>query len=84
MKYSTYSDISKKQCSVGFKVFYKRAKTDSEFTNSLYIWFYIYFITLFFHRDDVCQTNLKGGLKGWAKAGYPIKTGIGLTTLNKK
>jgi len=28
--------------------------------------------------------NLKGGLKGWAKAGYPIKTGVGLTILDKK
>jgi phage shock protein E len=28
-------------------------------------------------------TNLKGGLKGWAKAGYPIETGLGLTILNK-
>ncbi len=25
--------------------------------------------------------NLKGGLKGWAKAGYPIETGLGVTTL---
>lgn len=23
-------------------------------------------------------TSLKGGLKGWTKAGYPIKTGLGL------
>jgi rhodanese-related sulfurtransferase len=28
-------------------------------------------------------TNLKGGLKGWAKAGYPIETGLGVTTLTK-
>ena len=27
-------------------------------------------------------TTLKGGLKGWAKAGYPIKTGLGNMTLN--
>ena len=26
-------------------------------------------------------TTLKGGLKGWAKAGYPIKTGLGVTVL---
>ncbi len=26
-------------------------------------------------------TNLKGGLKGWAKAGYPIETGLGITKL---
>lgn len=25
--------------------------------------------------------NLKGGLKGWAKAGYPIDTGLGMTKL---
>ena len=29
-------------------------------------------------------TTLKGGLKGWAKAGYPIKTGLGITILNVK
>jgi len=29
-------------------------------------------------------TNLKGGLKGWANAGYRISTGLGLTSLNKK
>jgi len=29
-------------------------------------------------------TTLKGGLKGWAKAGYPIKTGLGVTTLTKE
>ncbi len=29
-------------------------------------------------------TNLKGGLKGWAKAGYPIETGLGVTTLSKE
>ena len=26
-------------------------------------------------------TNLKGGLKAWTKAGYSIKTGLGITTL---
>jgi len=26
-------------------------------------------------------TNLKGGLKGWAKAGYPVKTGFGITKI---
>jgi len=25
--------------------------------------------------------NLKGGLKGWAKAGYPVKTGFGITKI---
>jgi rhodanese-related sulfurtransferase len=29
-------------------------------------------------------TTLKGGLKGWAKAGYPIKTGLGVTVLKPK
>jgi len=29
-------------------------------------------------------TNLKGGLKGWAKAGYPIETGLGVTLLSKE
>lgn len=29
-------------------------------------------------------TNLKGGLKGWAKAGYPIETGLGTVVLNKE
>ncbi len=29
-------------------------------------------------------TTLKGGLKGWANAGYPIKTGLGTTVLKKK
>jgi rhodanese-related sulfurtransferase len=29
-------------------------------------------------------TNLKGGLKGWAKVGYPIETGLGVTTLTKE
>jgi len=29
-------------------------------------------------------TTLKGGLKGWAKAGYPIKTGLGNVVLNQK
>ena len=28
--------------------------------------------------------NLKGGLKGWAKAGYPIDTGLGVTKLDKE
>ena len=28
--------------------------------------------------------SLQGGLKGWAKAGYPIKTGLGVTKLEKK
>lgn len=27
-------------------------------------------------------TNLKGGLKGWAEAGYPIETGLGVTVLS--
>lgn len=26
-------------------------------------------------------TNLQGGLKGWAQAGYPIETGLGITKL---
>ncbi len=29
-------------------------------------------------------TTLKGGLKGWAKAGYAIKTGLGNVTLNQE
>ena len=29
-------------------------------------------------------TTLKGGLKGWAKAGYPVKTGLGVVTLKDK
>ena len=29
-------------------------------------------------------TSLKGGLKGWVKAGYPIKTGLGLSVLKKE
>lgn len=29
-------------------------------------------------------TNLKGGLKGWAKLGYPIETGLGITTLTEE
>jgi phage shock protein E len=28
--------------------------------------------------------NLKDGLKGWAKAGYPIDTGLGVTKLEKE
>jgi len=28
-------------------------------------------------------TTLKGGLKGWAKAGYPINTGLGNVVLNQ-
>ncbi|HIC43967.1 MAG TPA: sulfurtransferase [Sulfurimonas sp.] len=28
--------------------------------------------------------NLKGGLKGWAKSGYPIETGLGVTLLSKE
>lgn len=27
-------------------------------------------------------TNLKGGLKGWAKAGYPVETGLGTVVLS--
>ena len=27
-------------------------------------------------------TNLKGGLKGWAKAGYPVETGLGIVVLS--
>ena len=29
-------------------------------------------------------TNLKGGLKGWAKADYPVETGLGTVVLNKE
>ena len=29
-------------------------------------------------------TTLKGGLKGWAEAGYAIQTGLGLNVLEKK
>lgn len=29
-------------------------------------------------------TNLKGGLKGWAKAGYPVDTGLGVVVLSKE
>lgn len=32
----------------------------------------------------VNATNLKGGLKGWAKEGYPIETGLGITLLTKE
>ena len=28
-------------------------------------------------------TNLKGGLKGWAKSGYPVKTGFGITKITE-
>ncbi|PHS56919.1 MAG: sulfurtransferase [Sulfurimonas sp.] len=28
-------------------------------------------------------TNLQGGLKGWANAGYPVKTGFGITKISK-
>jgi len=29
-------------------------------------------------------TNLKGGLKGWAKEGYPVETGLGVVRLSKE
>jgi len=29
-------------------------------------------------------TTLKGGLKGWAEAGYGVQTGLGVNILNKK
>ena len=29
-------------------------------------------------------TNLKGGLKAWVKAGYPIETGLGVMVLTKE
>lgn len=29
-------------------------------------------------------TNLKGGLKAWAKAGYPVETGLGTVILNNE
>jgi len=29
-------------------------------------------------------TNLKGGLKGWAQAGYPVETGLGTVVLSKE
>ncbi|WP_434636848.1 sulfurtransferase [Sulfurimonas sp. NW7] len=29
-------------------------------------------------------TTLKGGLKGWVKAGYPVKTGLGEVVLKKE
>ncbi|UCM99977.1 sulfurtransferase [Sulfurimonas sp. SWIR-19] len=29
-------------------------------------------------------TTLKGGLKGWVKAGYPVKTGLGEVILKKE
>lgn len=32
----------------------------------------------------VNATNLQGGLKGWAKEGYPIETGLGVTILTKE
>ena len=32
----------------------------------------------------VNATNLQGGLKGWAKEGYPIETGLGVTLLTKE
>lgn len=28
-------------------------------------------------------TNLKGGLKGWAKSGYSVKTGFGITKITE-
>ncbi|MDQ1341284.1 MAG: hypothetical protein QG567_2442 [Campylobacterota bacterium] len=32
----------------------------------------------------VNAVNLNGGLKGWAKEGYPIETGLGITFLSKE
>lgn len=29
-------------------------------------------------------TNLKGGLKAWAKAGFPVETGLGVVKLSKE
>jgi len=29
-------------------------------------------------------TNLKGGLKGWAKEGFPVETGLGVVRLSKE
>ena len=29
-------------------------------------------------------TSLKGGLKGWAQAGYPVETGLGTVVLSKE
>lgn len=29
-------------------------------------------------------TNLKGGLKAWAKEGYPVETGLGVVKLSKE
>jgi len=29
-------------------------------------------------------TNLKGGLKAWAKSGYPVETGLGTVIITKE